>query len=355
FTGYAGGSVYFTCGGSEAVETALKLVRQYQVEIGSRNRFEILGRDQAYHGSTLGAAGVSGNRRRRELYLQMVHDSKRVSLPYCYRCKYDCNDCAKAYAGELERAVEEHESTAAFIFEPISGATLGAAVPPDGYLQTIVETCRRHGVLTIADEVMTGCGRTGRNLAVDHWNIKPDIVVLGKGIASGYAPLGAVVASKHVVDAIAEGSGAFVHGFTYNAHPVSVAAGRSVLKRICDGKLVCAADSDAVRGAGSSLKIGLSSLRECRSVGDVRGIGLLWAVEFVRDKGSKEPFAPDAGFSARVAESASRKGLLLYPMQGCVDGISGDHVLIAPPAVITGEEIEWAVSRFREAIDEAET
>ncbi|MBV9609328.1 MAG: aminotransferase class III-fold pyridoxal phosphate-dependent enzyme, partial [Acidobacteria bacterium] len=167
--------------------------------------------------------------------------------------------------------------------------------------------------------------------------------------------LGAVVASKHVVDAIAEGSGAFVHGFTYNAHPVSVAAGRCVLKRICDGKLVCAADSDAVRGAGSSLKIGLSSLRGCRSVGDVRGIGLLWAVEFVRDKGSKEPFAPDAGFSARVAESASRKGLLLYPMQGCVDGISGDHVLIAPPAVITGEEIEWAVSRFREAIDEAET
>ncbi|MBV9610782.1 MAG: aspartate aminotransferase family protein, partial [Acidobacteria bacterium] len=158
FTGYAGGSVYFTCGGSEAVETALKLARQYQVEVGKRDRFEILSRAQAYHGSTLGAVGVSGNRRRRELYLQMVHDSKRVSLPYCYRCKYDCNDCAKAYAGELERAVEEHESTAAFIFEPISGATLGAAVPPDGYLQTIVETCRRHGVLTIADEVMTGCG-----------------------------------------------------------------------------------------------------------------------------------------------------------------------------------------------------
>ena len=355
FSGYAGGSVYFTCGGSEAVETALKLARQYQVERGEGNRVAILSREQAYHGSTLGALAVSGNRRRREMYLPMVHDSARVALPYCYRCKYGCSDCSKAYAREVEQVLKQQgTSTAAFIFEPVSGATLGAAAPPGGYLQGVVELCRRYGVLSIADEVMTGFGRTGRNLAIDHWGVKPDIVVLGKGIASGYAPLGAVVASKYIVDVIAEGSGAFVHGFTYNAHPVSVAAGRCVLQRINERNLVRAAASDVGGTAGSLMQSQLRSLEDCRSVGDVRGIGLLWAVEFVTNKDSKSPFAPEIGFAGRISEAASRRGLMLYPMQGCVDGISGDHILIAPPAVITEEQIEWAVASFRESIEEVE-
>jgi adenosylmethionine-8-amino-7-oxononanoate aminotransferase len=355
FAGFPGGAVFFTCGGSEAVETALKLVRQYQVEKGEKNRIGILSREQAYHGSTLGALGVSGNRRRRELYLPMVRDSARVSIPYCYRCKYGCRDCRQGYAQELEKELTERgQTTAAFIFEPVSGATLGAAVPPDGYLQDVVEICWRYGVLTIADEVMTGFGRTGRNLGVDHGGVKPDIVVLGKGIASGYAPLGAVVASKHVVDAIVQGSGAFVHGFTYNAHPVSVAAGRAVLQRIKENDLVSSAASDAGGTAGSMLKSQLRSLCDCRSVGDVRGIGLLWAMEFVSNKDSKAPFAPDVGFAQQIGEVATGKGLMLYPMQGCVDGISGDHILIAPPAVITQEQIGWAVARLRESIEEVE-
>jgi adenosylmethionine-8-amino-7-oxononanoate aminotransferase len=355
FTGYEGGAVYFTSGGSEAVETALKMARQYQVEVGRAGRIEFLSREQAYHGSTLGALGVSSNRRRRDMYLPIARDSLKVSLPYCYRCKYACSDCGEAYAQEVEQALAGHaNSIAAFIFEPVSGATLGAVVPPDGYLPKVVENCRQRGVLTIADEVMTGFGRTGRNLAIDRWRVRPDLVVLGKGIASGYAPLGAVVASKHVVEAIAGGSGSFVHGFTYNAHPVCAATGRAVLARIRESNLVRAAANDVPGSPGTALESGLNSLRECWSVGDVRGIGLLWAVEFVRDKDSKSPFEADTGFAAHVADAASRRGLLLYPMQGCVDGFQGDHVLIAPPAAISTHEINWAVARLREAIEEVE-
>ncbi|MGH7185842.1 MAG: aspartate aminotransferase family protein, partial [Pseudomonadota bacterium] len=218
---YRGGSVYFTCGGSEAVETALKLARQYQVEIGEQQRFRILSRKQSYHGATLGAIAVGGNLRRRELYLPMARRAEpfeQVNPPYCYRCRYACKDCARRYSDEVAEAIAASRGeAAAFIFEPASGATLGGATPPSGYVERVAAVCRRAGVLLIADEVMTGFGRTGRNFAVEHWQVAPDILVCGKGIASGYAPLGAVIAKRHVVQAIARGSGAFVHGFTYNA------------------------------------------------------------------------------------------------------------------------------------------
>ncbi len=354
--GFRGGAVYFTSGGSEAVETALKLARQYQVEIGQAARFQILSREQSYHGSTLGAMAVSGNRRRRQIYLEMLREFQRVSTPYCYRCRYDCQDCAAGYAGEVERAIEGAGGhAAAFILEPVSGATLGAAVPPDGYLARVAEICAARGVLLIADEVMTGFGRTGRNFAVEHWGVVPDILVLGKGIASGYAPLGAVVANARVVDAIAGGSGVFVHGFTYNAHPVALAAGRAVLRRIKASALVQAAGSEEQQPTtGAMLARALRSLRDCRSVGDVRGIGLLWAMEFVADNNTKAPFASETGFASRVADAARRRGLLVYPMQGCVDGCAGDHVLIAPPAVITSEQIAWATAQLADAIRKAE-
>ena len=307
---FRGGAVYFTCGGSESIETALKLARQYQVEIGQAARHQILSRQQSYHGSTLGALSVSGNRRRREMYLPMVREFAHVGMPYCYRCAFDCSDgcrnCGQQYAAELERAIEAtNGEAAAFIFEPVSGATLGAVVPPPGYLQSVAEICRHHGVLLIADEVMTGMGRTGRNFAVDHWNVAPDILVTAKGLSSGYAPLGAVIASKKVVDAIAAGSGAFLHGFTYNAHPISLAAGRAVLRHLQASKV------------GRSRR--LQSPRDCRralqanprdacatkdAVGDVRGIGLLWAVEFVADKPSQRPFPADQNFAGRVAAAA---------------------------------------------------
>ncbi len=354
--GFRGGAVYFTSGGSEAIESALKLARQYQVEIGQSRRFRILSRRQSYHGSTLGAMQVSGNRRRRELYLPMMReqaDYEHVSLPYCYRCKYGCRDCARRYAAEVEQALAQAaDEAAAFILEPVSGATLGAAVPPDGYLQQVAAACARAGALLIADEVMTGCGRTGRNFAVEHWGVTPDLLVLGKGLSSGYTPLGAVIAARRVVEAIAKGSGAFVHGFTYNAHPVSVAGGRAALARLRALGLVRQADSNRDGTAGSALRATLRQLRALPVVGDVRGLGLLWGVEFVADQPSRTPFPPERGFAAQVSDAAARRGLLVYPMQGCVDGERGDHLLLAPPAVITADEIAWAVEQLTAAIEE---
>jgi adenosylmethionine-8-amino-7-oxononanoate aminotransferase len=354
---FRGGAVYFTSGGSESIETALKLARQYQVEVGEPKRHRMLSRQQSYHGSTLGALAVSGNRRRREIYLPMVREFEHVSMPYCYRCAYDCTDgcwnCGQEYAKELERAIDASGGeAAAFFLEPVSGATLGAVVPPEGYLGKVAEVCRTHGVLLVADEVMTGMGRTGKNFSVDHWDIAPDILVAAKGLSSGYAPLGAVIAGKKVVDAIASGSGSFLHGFTYNAHPISLAAGRAVLKIIKNGKLVQAADSAGEETVGANLRQGVETLRDIPTVGDVRGIGLLWGVEFVANKVTKEPFPPDANFAGLVGKAAAERGLLVYPMQGCVDGTSGDHLLLAPPVVIQDHEIEWAVGQLRQAIQE---
>lgn len=354
--GFAGGRVFFTSGGSESIETALKLARQYQVEIGQTKRYQVLSRQQSYHGSTMGALAVSGNRRRREIYVPMAREFAHVTAPYCYRCPYACENCVTRHAADLERAIEEaHGEVAAFVFEPVSGATLGAVVPPDGYVQAIAAICKRNGVLLIADEVMTGMGRTGKNFAVEHWGVTPDILVTAKGLSSGYAPLGAVIASKRVADAIAEGSGAFLHGFTNNAHPISLAAGRAVLREIEKKKLVQAADSNRSESAAFVLRQSLDTLRSLSVVGDVRGLGLLCGVEFVQDKASKQPFPSQKNFAGAVAKAASDRGLLVYPIQGCVDGISGDHILIAPPAVIDEEQISWATEQLRIAIATAAT
>jgi len=355
---FAGGSVYFTCGGSESIETALKLARQYQIEIGQPSRHQVLSRQQSYHGSTLGALAVSGNRKRREIYLPMVKEFAHVSMPYCYRCHFDCTDgcfnCGQQYAADLEQAILATKGeAAAFLFEPVSGATLGAVVPPVGYLQKVAEICHNHGVLLIADEVMTGMGRTGRNFAVDHWNIAPDLLVAAKGLSSGYAPLGAVLASKRVTDAIATGSGAFLHGFTYNAHPISVAAGRAVLRHLKKNNLVLAADDQRQNSTARHLRLHLDTLLDMENVGDVRGVGLLMGVEFVADKKSKRPFASELGSSSLVGEAAKKRGLLVYPMQGSIDGVQGDHLLLAPPAVITEEQSQWAVDQLRAAIRES--
>lgn len=355
---FRGGAVYFTSGGSEAIEAALKLARQYQVEVGQRDRSQIISREQSYHGSTLGAVAVSRNKRRREIYRPMIREFASVSAPYCYRCAYDCTDgcfnCGQEYAAEVERAIADSPGkVAAVILEPVSGATLGAVVPPRGYLEKVAEICRRNGVLLIADEVMTGMGRTGRNFAVDHWGIAPDLMVTAKGLSSGYAPLGALIISKKVVDTIATGSGSFIHGFTYSSHPISLAAGRAVLNYVKTMNLVEAADSDRAGSIATVLKENLDRLTSLDSVGDVRGIGLLWAVELVSNKSAKSPFPSKSDFSGRVAEAAAERGLLVYPVQGCVDGDRGDHILIAPPAVISAAQIVEAVDHLRDAIAEA--
>ncbi len=354
FAGHAleGGAVFFTSGGSEAVETALKLARQYQVETGHPERFEVLSREQAYHGATLGALAVSGNTARRAMYLPMVREFEHIHFPYCYRSRYASGEQDHLYAQELREAVERSAGrAAAFIGEPLSGATVGAAVPPAKYWQEIAEVCREHGLLLIADEVMSGFGRTGRNFAMQHWGVEPDIIVAGKGIGSGYAPLGAVIATRRVVDAIAKGSGTLVHGFTYNAHPVSMAAGSAVLERIRSGGLVEAADSE--HGAiGKPFARALRGLGNLSAVGDVRGMGLLWAVEFVQDRKTKLPFPPEMRFSGLVAAAAWRRGVLTYPMQGCIDGLHGDHILLAPPAAEVDRLLE-GVEILRDAIREA--
>lgn len=356
---FRGGSVYFTSGGSESIETALKLARQYQMEIGQPRRYQVLSRSESYHGATLGAMAVSGNKRRRDIYLPMIREFAHVSMPYPYRCSFDCRDgctnCGPKYAAELERAIEAtHGEAAAFLFEPVSGATLGAVVPPQGYLPSVAEICGSHEVLLIADEVMTGMGRTGRNFAVEHWAVEPDILVTAKGLSSGYAPLGAVIASKKVVDAIRNCSGAFVHGFTYNAHPVALAGARAVLRYFEARKLTEAADEDRAGSPAAHFKQGLETLRSEDCVGDLRGIGLLRAVEFVADKATKRPIPPAEGFSAKVAAAAMKRGLLVYPMQGSVDGVRGDHILLAPPAVISPEQIDWAVEELAASIREAQ-
>jgi adenosylmethionine-8-amino-7-oxononanoate aminotransferase len=358
--GFRGGCVYFTCGGSESIETALKLARQYQVEIGQTARYQIISRQQSYHGSTLGALSVSGNRKRREIYVPMVKEFAHLGIPYCYRCKFDCTDscynCGQQYAAELGRAIDEaNGAAAAFIFEPVSGATLGAVTPPPGYLEKVAAICRERGVLLIADEVMTGMGRTGRNFAVEHWNVAPDILVTAKGLSSGYAPLGAVIASKKVVDAIAAGSGAFLHGFTYNAHPISLAAGRAVLGYLQGRKLVQAADSHREGTIAQQMRRALDGLLESPVVGDVRGLGMLLGVEFVADKKTKQAFGPERNFAGRVGQAAAQRGLLVYPMQGSVDGTCGDHLLLAPPAIISEDRVAWAVDQLRAAIGAAST
>ena len=233
----------------------------------SRARHQIVSRQQSYHGSTLGALSVSGNKRRREMYLPMVREfaARRHAVLLSLRLRLHRRlpqlrpaIRRRTRTRHRDRRPENGEA-AAFIFEPVSGATLGAVVPPPGYLQSIAEICRRHGVLLIADEVMTGMGRTGRNFAVDHCGVVPDILVTAKGLSSGYAPLGAVIASKKVVDAIADGSGAFLHGFTYNAHPISLAAGRAVLRHLQEKKLVEAADSTRPGTSASHFKQALES------------------------------------------------------------------------------------------------
>ena len=346
------GRVWFTSGGSEATETAIKLARQYWVERGQPSRTRIVSRWQSYHGSTLGALALSGNLRRRAIYAPLLPEWGHIAPCYCYRCPLGLTfpDCRVACADELEKLLTDvgPQSVAAFIFEPVVGATLGAVAPPDGYLQRIAEIARRHGILLIADEVMTGMGRTGKNFAVEHWGITPDLILVGKGVASGYAPLGAVLVAPHVAEAIQHGSGAFEHGFTYQAHPVAMAAGLAVLDYIDQHHLF-----DRVLSAGRELLAALEPLRQHPNVGDIRGLGLLLGIEFVKNRASREPFPRSAGFAERVRQAAMEEGVTTYPIQGCADGERGDHILLAPPFTISADETRFLARALEAALARA--
>ena len=344
-----GGRVYFCSGGSEANETAIKVARQYFIERNQPERFRVVSRRQSYHGSTLGAMALSGNMARRGPYQPLLPEWGHIDPCFCRHCPLGLRfpECKLACAGELETLLRDdpEKSVAAFIFEPVVGATLGAAVPPDGYAQRIAEICRRHDVLLIADEVMTGMGRTGKPFAVDHWGVEPDMITFGKGAASGYAPLGGVIVGPRMAEAIAQGSGAFQHGFTYQNHPVSMAAGNAVLDVLEEQALFA-----RVPAASRELFAALEPLKEHRHVADIRGLGLLVGIEFVKDKAAPAPFPREENIAGRIFQAAMEQGVLTYPTQGCMDGVNGDHILLAPPFIITSEECQITARAIADAM-----
>jgi adenosylmethionine-8-amino-7-oxononanoate aminotransferase len=330
--------VHFTSGGSEATETALKIARAYWLARGEPKRWKIISRWVSYHGATLGALGVSGNRQRRAAYAPLLADTPHIAPCYCYRCPFEKTfpACQLACAHELAQAIEQAgpETVAGFICEPIVGASSGA-VPPDGYLQMVREVCERYDILFIADEVMTGAGRTGKYFAVEHWGVVPDMILVGKGLASGYAPLGAVLAGEKVWQPLAAAAGKLDHGFTYQCHPPALAAGLAVQKHLDKHNLVARA-----RATGDLLGERLATLFAEPGVGDVRGRGMLWTIEFAQEKSTRKPYPPERTVSQRIYESLNARGVLVYPMRGAAGDGQGDHILIAPPYVITNEQVE---------------
>jgi len=346
--------VYFTSGGSEAVEAALKMARQYFVEIGQPQRRHVIARWQSYHGNTLGALSVGGNRARRETFAPLLLDVPHIAPCFAYRFKRD-GETEGAYgwrvADELEAEILRlgPGTVAAFIAETVVGATAGAVAAVPGYFARVREICDRHGVLLILDEVMCGMGRTGTRHAVEQEGIAADLLVVAKGLGGGYQPIGAVLVSRRVYEAFERGSGRFQHGHTYLGHPVACAAALAVQKVIdAEGLL------ERVRVMGHRLRETLvARFGSHPHVGDIRGRGLFQAIELVRERASKEPFDPKRALHARVKLQAMARGLLVYPMGGTIDGERGDHVLLAPPFIVTEPDLEDIVARLGEAVDPA--
>jgi adenosylmethionine-8-amino-7-oxononanoate aminotransferase len=345
----SGGRVYFTSGGSEATETAIKLARQYQLECGQPQRYGVISRRQSYHGSTLGAMSVSGNVARRSPYQPLLAEWGHVAECFAYHHagNLDDEDYGLACANDLDKFLRgpNGNSSTAFIFEPVVGATLGAAVPSAGYVERIAEICRENKILLIADEIMSGIGRTAKPFAIQNSSVEPDMIVVGKGIVSGYAPLGAVLVSARIVDAFERGSGIFQHGFTYQAHPVCTAGGNAVLDYLEERELF-----ERVGPISRTLRADLEPLREHPNVGDIRGMGLLIGIEFVKDKASREPFPPSQNIAERIRQAALEENVLTYPTQGCVDGLRGDHILLAPPFILKAEESALIARAIKSAL-----
>jgi adenosylmethionine-8-amino-7-oxononanoate aminotransferase len=346
--------VYFCSGGSEAVEAALKLARQFHLETGAPGRARIIARRQSYHGNTLGALSAGGNAWRREPYAPMLIEMSHIAPCYAYREQQE-GESAEAYglraANELEAEILRlgPETVAAFIAEPVVGGTLGAVPPAPGYFRRIREICDRHGVLLILDEVMCGMGRTGALFACEQDGVTPDIVCIAKGLGAGYQPIGAMLCSAAIHDAIATGSGFFQHGHTYIGHPAAAAAGRAVVSAILDRGLL-----PRVRAQGERLAAALDArFGQHPHVGDIRGRGLFRGVELVADRETKAPLDPARGTAAKVKAAAFEAGLMCYPMAGTIDGRRGDHVLLAPPFIISDDEIDILVDRLGASIDAA--
>ncbi len=340
--------VAFTSGGSESVDAALRITRAHFVAKGESKRWKVIGRALSYHGTTLATLAVGGHDKRRAGFEPWLADLPKAPACYCWRCPLGRTypGCGVACADEVEAAILRAgpETVAAVIAEPIGGSTAGALVPPDEYWPKLAEICRRHGVLLIADEVMTGFGRTGKRFAVDHWGVTPDILIGGKGLTGGYAPMGGIFARDTVVAPIAA-SGQEVMFFTYSAHPASCAAADKVLEIMEREQLV-----ERASRIGEVLGKRLSRLLDHPNVGDVRGRGLLWAVELVADKATKTPFPSAAGLTAKVVAAGIANGVFVYP--GGVDP-ARDVITFGPAFTITEDEIDYVVERFGRALDSA--
>ncbi len=346
--------VLFVSGGSEGIEAALKLARQYFVERGEPERGHVIARRQSYHGATLGALSVGGHAARRALFAPLLFEAEHVSPCHGYRGKAlgESDDTyAQRLADELEATIQElgPKKVAAFIAETVVGATLGVAPPVPGYFKRVREVCNRHGVLLVLDEVMCGMGRTGTRHACEQEGIAPDLLILAKGLGAGYQPIGAVLISKGIAGAIVDGSGAFRHSHTYMGHATACAAALAVQETIEREHLL-----DHVRLRGAELDQALRErFNQHPHVGDVRGRGLFYGLELVKDRETKQPFDAGLGLNARIKRQAMAGGMLCYPGGGTADGVAGDHVLLAPPFIATSDEIQQIVQILGGAVDRA--
>ncbi len=346
--------VYFVSGGSEAVEACLKIARQYFDEQGQRQRRYFIARLQSYHGNTLGALSVGGNMWRRRQFEPLLIEAHHISPCYAYRGKRD-DETEEAYgqrvANELETKLQVlgPENVIAFICEPVVGATAGAVPAVPGYLKRIREICDEHGILLILDEVMCGMGRTGKMFACEDDGVAPDLMAIAKGLGAGYQPIGAMMVSKKIYDVIANGSGFFQHGHTYMGHPSACAAGLAVQKVVRDENLL-----ENVQRQGESLEVALyERFGNHPHVGDIRGRGLFRGVELVADRTTKATFEPGLQLHNRIKAEAMSRGLMCYPMGGTIDGVHGNHILLAPPFIIDGNHVEELVDKLGSAVDAA--
>jgi adenosylmethionine-8-amino-7-oxononanoate aminotransferase len=346
--------VYFVSGGSEAVEGALKIARQYFVETGQPQRTMFVARRQSYHGNTLGALAVGGNEWRRKQFAPILIDVGRVAPCYEYRDRRD-DESQDAYTqrliAELDAKFQEigADRVIAFVAETVGGATSGTPLPTPGYFKGVRELCDRYGILFIADEVMCGMGRTGSLFAVEQENVVPDLVTIAKGLGGGYQPIGAFLAQGKIIEALRKGSGLFQHGHTYIGHPVACAAALAVQKVIQRDRLVA-----AVRENGVYLRKLLTDRFGAHPyVGDIRGRGYFMSLEFVQERARKTTFDPALKLHSKVKAQAMRNGLLVYPMGGTIDGINGDHVMLAPPFIATRADLEQIVDLLGVSVEQA--
>ncbi len=341
--------LFFVSGGSEAVESAIKLARQWALATGQAQRYKIISRYPSYHGATLGALGLTGYTPMTAPFASMMTESPKVPAPTCYLDRDNLDEAARArrYADMLEVEIMRQgaETVLAFIVEPVGGASTGALVPPAGYMERIRDICTRHGVILIYDEVMTGAGRTGRFLAAEHFDASPDIVVLSKGYAAGYVPLGAMAARDDMVEAVLD-AGGFIHGYTYAGNPLACAAGLAVLEEITGNDLVGNAER-----IGHHLKRELKGLmEEYPFIGDVRGLGLLLAFETVADRDTMAPLPPSVEAHRELVEIAYREGLIIYSRR-TRGGLAGDHFMVCPPLICETVHVDEIMTKLRASLD----